>query len=210
VTNNSNGSIRGPHIEPLRSIPPIANQTSNSNAQLATNTSKPIDRDSTIQQNQSSIDYENVQWKDLNHTKFYALMPVGLIITRAITYPAQLVKTRLQAAVVTPTHQHTTHQTAQPTASQSQASTATKNSASAIKQPSAASAADRRPPVNTVATATTSANKVAPPVIYKNTFDAFRTIRRTEGLRAFYRGFPLSLLSVVVGPFYISVSQLIE
>ncbi|CAK8672001.1 unnamed protein product [Clavelina lepadiformis] len=43
---------------------------------------------------------------------------------------------------------------------------------------------------------------------YRGLFDAFKQIARTEGLRGFYKGFPISLLQVVAGQFYITTYEL--
>ena len=41
-----------------------------------------------------------VGWSDLNLSKFYLMMPVSSMLMRALVYPIQLIKTRIQASKV--------------------------------------------------------------------------------------------------------------
>ncbi|XP_078484550.1 solute carrier family 25 member 44-like [Ciona intestinalis] len=86
-----------------------------------------------------------IEWKDLDKKKFYTsgLMLSGLL--RFTIYPANLIKTRLQA----------------------------------------------------------QEGKTA----YKGLFDAFKQIGKKEGIRGFYKGFPISLLQVVAGQLYITTYE---
>ena len=92
-----------------------------------------------------------IEFAELDPVKFYTIGPALLLGVRVMTYPAALVKTRLQAQRYT-------------------------------AAASRVNATNTRPPKVTVMREMSRGQ-------YSGTWDAFRSIARTEGISALYKGF---------------------
>jgi hypothetical protein len=127
-------------------------------------------------------DSSDLLWDDINRPKFYSLLTLASATIRTCLYPAALVKTRLQAS----------------------------GSSTAPAAASTVAASAPRPPVAVAHSSSVGSTMVharhgllSSMPVYHGTGHAFRTILRTEGKFALYRGFRMNLTGLACDPIVI-------